>query len=160
VQCVRSIQRGFIERVSLRRSHDHTSLSPDAVKLKDKNLSEIEEDLERLSTRIEFVVNRDATKFVELKKDSNFDKFFPVFEASPQDEVTGKDFPALKRFAERAASINDASIRWATLRRALLRTINDHIHPARGKSHARTHFTDRDNSVGWDLRVYLTCLIQ
>jgi hypothetical protein len=80
------------------------SIPDDAVKLKDKKLAEIREVLEQSSTRIEFVVNRDAPDFVELQKDPNFDKFFPVFEAAPQDEVTEKDFPALKRFAERAVS--------------------------------------------------------
>lgn len=76
----------------------------DAVKLKDKKLAEIAELLELSSTRIDFVINRDAAEFEELKKDPNFDKFFPVFEAAPLDDVKDNDFTALKRFAERAVS--------------------------------------------------------
>jgi hypothetical protein len=79
------------------------SIPDDAVKLKDKKLLEVREALGQSSARIEFVVNREDPDFVELKKDPNFDRFFPVFEAAP-DEVTERDFLALKRFAERAVS--------------------------------------------------------
>jgi hypothetical protein len=75
----------------------------DAVKLKDKRLAEIADLFERSSTQIEFVYTTDAADFAELKKDPNFDRFFTVFEAlgTPND-LSEKDFPALKRFAQRA----------------------------------------------------------
>lgn len=79
------------------------SLPDDAVKLRDKKLSDISGYLEQTSVRIEFVLNQNAPDFAALMKDPNFDRFFPVFEASRYDDLTEKDFPALKRFADRAA---------------------------------------------------------
>jgi hypothetical protein len=73
------------------------------VKLKDKKLVEIVESFEQLSTRIEFVINQDAPDYIELKKDPYFDKFSLIIEASPYDDITEKDLPALKRLADRAA---------------------------------------------------------
>jgi hypothetical protein len=69
--------------------------------LKDKRPSEIAEVLERLSTQIEFATTTDSVLFSEFKKDSNFGRFFDVFEGIPTD-LDDNLFPALKRFAQHA----------------------------------------------------------
>lgn len=75
----------------------------DAERFKDKRLIEIENLLEGLSIQIEFGQTTDATEFAELKKEPNFGRFFALFEGTPPTVMLDdKDFPALKRFAQRA----------------------------------------------------------